>query len=329
MGVVPHFLAATLTLAPGEPAGNLVGVVPLQVEGEIASDVQKTFDTRVDERLEAAGVSTADLDDPACAESDCQRAQAKAAGANVLLRVTVAQSQRDYTVRSEIVAVSSGEVLRKDENYCEICTYDEALETLTQQIDNIRNPLQEAIEAEAPGAPLTITSRPDQAVVRLDGEVVGSTPFEGDVKPGQHEVSLNLDGYNEVREPMNVENLDPIALDYKLRRSDRISVKSAAGWGLVGVSVPLLVSGIVLIAIDENPHQPSCTGASKDVNGTCEFRYNTLGGGIGLTVGGLLTAGGGAALIVLDRKDRGLLGSRRIEATAAVGPRGLAVRGRF
>lgn len=329
MGAVPQLLAATLALAPGESGGNLVGVVPLQVEGEIASDVQSTFDTRVDERLDAAGVSTTDLDDPACTDLACQRTQAKAAGANVLLRVTVAQAQRDYTVRSEIVSVGSGEVLRKDENYCEICTYDEALETLTQQIDNIRSPLQEAIAAEAPGAPLIVTSRPAQAVVRLDGEVVGSTPYRGDVKQGRHELTLNLDGYNEVREPMTVESLEPIALDYRLRHSDRVSVKAAAGWGMVGLSVPMFVSGIVLLAIDENPHRPSCTGASKDVNGTCEFRYNTLGAGVGLTVGGLLVAGGGAALIVLDRKERGLLGGKRIEASAAVGPRGVSVTGRF
>lgn len=329
MGAAPTVLAATLLLAPGEHAGNVVAVVPLEVEGEIATDVQATFDARVDERLTAAGVQTADLDDPACTELSCQRELAKAAGANVLLRVTVAQAQRDYTVRSEIVAVASGEVLRGDENYCEICTYDEALETLTQQIDNIRTPLQEAIEAEAPGAPLSITSRPEQAVIRLDGEVVGSTPYEGDVKKGSHEISLNLDGYNEVREPMVVESLDPVALDYRLRRSDRVSIKAAAGWGLVGVSVPMLVGGIVLIAIDENPHRPSCSGASNDVNGTCEFRYNTLGAGIGLTVGGLLAGGGGAALIIIDRKERGLLGSKRFEASPALASRGLAVRGRF
>lgn len=320
----------TMLFAPGPSAGtNTVGVPPISVEGAVGTDLVETFSGRVDERLDATEVRRVNLDEEECTDLQCQRAQATSAGANVILRVTVSQNERDYVFRSEIVATSSGEVLRKDENYCEICTYDEALETLTQQIDNIRDPLAQAIAEEAPGAPLSIASRPPQAVVRVDGTVVGSTPYDGQIKQGDHVLTLNADGYVELERPLEVATLDPITLDLKLRRSDKVSIKGAVGWGLVGISVPLVISGVVLMAIDENPHKASCSGASKDANGTCEFRYNTLGGGIGLTVGGVLAAGGGAALLVIDRKERGLLGGDKVEASAFVTPRGAGVRGRF
>jgi len=322
-------MAGSLLQAPDDPTPNTVGVAPLAVEGDIAADAREALDARVDERIDAASVRRADLDAEGCADLECRRELAREAGANVLVQVYVSLDQRDYVIRSEIVAVDTGEVLRKDENYCEICTYDEALETLTQQIDNIREPLAAAMEAEAPGAPLTITSRPEQAVVRVDGDVVGSTPYAGEIKTGQHRLTLNREGYRESSQDLGVTTLDPIALDFRLRRNDQITVKAAVGWGLVIAAIPTLTSGVVLLAIDEKPHRASCTGASKDANGSCEFRYDTLGAGVGLTVGGLLAAGGGAALIVLDRKERGLLGGDKVEASAAVGPRGVVIRGRF
>ena len=324
-----------LALAPPEGApARKVGVAPIVVEGKVGKDVRRAFDARLDERLDATDVVRSDLDEQGCGELACLQSQAETAGADVLLRVTVVQEQRDYTIRSEIVATGSGEVLRKDENYCEICTYDEALETFTQQIDNLREPLQEAITAESmTGAPLVVTSRPGAAVVRLDGEVVGATPFEGSVAPGAHEVGVSLEGYRGRSKAVAVgEDMAPVNLDFQLKPAGRVTVKQAAGWGLVGVAVPMVVSGIALMAIDENPHRPSCSGDSKDVNGTCEFRYNTLGAGVGLFVGGLLVAGGGTALILLDRKDKGLLGGKKrasLRATPYVGVGSLGVRGQF
>jgi hypothetical protein len=45
-------------------------------------------------------------------------------------------------------------------------------------------------------APIKITSRPPGAIVLVDGQVVGTTPYEGEVDPGDRTIRLQLDGYD-------------------------------------------------------------------------------------------------------------------------------------
>jgi hypothetical protein len=70
----------------------------------------------------------------------------------------------------------------------------------------------------------------------------------------------------------------------------------------IGVGVAALAGGIVLLVLDENPVKSNCSGPHVDADGDCEFRYSTLGGGIGLTVTGAVVAGGGVGLLLWSRK---------------------------
>jgi hypothetical protein len=45
-------------------------------------------------------------------------------------------------------------------------------------------------------APISISSRPPGAIVLVDGQVVGTTPFNGEVDPGNRKIRLQLDGYD-------------------------------------------------------------------------------------------------------------------------------------
>ncbi len=45
-------------------------------------------------------------------------------------------------------------------------------------------------------APISISSRPPGAIVLVDGQVVGTTPFHGEVDPGARRFRLQLDGYD-------------------------------------------------------------------------------------------------------------------------------------
>lgn len=70
----------------------------------------------------------------------------------------------------------------------------------------------------------------------------------------------------------------------------------------IGVGVAALAGGIALLVIDDNPVKGNCAGANVDADGDCAFRYDTLGGGIGLTVAGAVVAGGGVGLYLWSRK---------------------------
>lgn len=90
----------------------------------------------------------------------------------------------------------------------------------------------------------------------------------------------------------------------------------------IGVGVAALAGGIALLVLDENPVESNCSGVHVDADGDCEFRYDTLGGGIGLTVAGAVVAGGGVGLLLWSRKQ-----AKRTPAEVSIVPWG--VRGRF
>lgn len=90
----------------------------------------------------------------------------------------------------------------------------------------------------------------------------------------------------------------------------------------IGVGVAALAGGIALLVLDENPVKSNCSGVHVDADGDCEFRYDTLGGGIGLTVTGVVVAGGGVGLLLWSRKQ-----AKRTSTEVSIVPWG--VRGRF
>lgn len=90
----------------------------------------------------------------------------------------------------------------------------------------------------------------------------------------------------------------------------------------IGVGVAALAGGIALLVIDDNGVKSNCSGVHVDADGDCELRYDTLGGGIGLTVAGAVVAGGGVGLLLWSRKQ-----ARSTPAEVSLVPWG--VRARF
>ena len=82
-------------------------------------------------------------------------------------------------------------------------------------------------------------------------------------------------------------------------------MRERLGWGAVGVGAGLLVGGIALLVLNDRPVEGDCSGANVDAMGNCKLLWNTLGGGIGLTLTGAAVAGAGAGLVVQSRKKNG------------------------
>ena len=89
----------------------------------------------------------------------------------------------------------------------------------------------------------------------------------------------------------------------------------------IGVGVAALAGGIALLVLDENPVKSNCSGVHVDADGDCEFRHDTLGGGIALTVAGVAAAGGGVGLLLWSRKQ-----ARQDPAEVALVPWGIRAR---
>lgn len=321
-------LPLSLALAAGLFASNQdaggaargLGVLPVDAQDQAPAKLVEG----VAEHLRSGLTSFAPVEvapAEACTAGACLAEAAASAGASVLVRVSVTAEARDYILRTQLISGVTGEVLRADETYCEICTYDEVLERLDQELGNLATPIEEALAAEAAPAKATIhvVSDPTGATVRVDGRVVGETPLDAEVDPGAHEISVHKDGFADTTQSLDVAADEERALQLELVRERKgPGLWRILGWSGVGVGVAAVGTGIGLLIVDENPYKPSCDG----LEGTCARRYNTLGGGVALLVTGVVAAGAGATLLILDDRKRG-----KIEAW--IGPRGAGIRGRF
>ncbi len=163
-------------------------------------------------------------------------------------------------------------------------------------------------------ASINVSSTPQGATVLVDGEPVGVTPLSLEVSPGEHTVVVRSEGYADQERRVVVEagdnepiesTLDPTGPGRKRGMDDerRARMLRIMGWTGIGLGAASLASGIALIAIDERPVEfTRCSGDDVDAAGNCRFRHQTLGGGVLMSVLGVVGLTAGALLIVRDRK---------------------------
>ncbi len=90
------------------------------------------------------------------------------------------------------------------------------------------------------------------------------------------------------------------------------------GFAALGVGIGALAGGVALLVLNERPVKSQCEGAQVDADGDCELRYNTLGGGAGLAIGGAVGIGVGVGLLLL-RRGRPDAGNGKVEVSASAG----------
>jgi len=128
--------------------------------------------------------------------------------------------------------------------------------------------------ASAP-ATLRLTTQPSGAAVTLDGEGVGLTtaPLDLSVEPGQHEVLITLDGYQELRRTVTLEPGEERSLDVALTALDLPPIQPRAtplapwlfGAGTVAAAATGVLFGILSenAAEDERTYDFQADGASR------------------------------------------------------------------
>lgn len=276
---------ASMSVIVGSPT---IGVEPPNLTGR-ASENDELFQREIDQAIAAHG-------EPAAA-----------AQAQYRVRVTVVETDRDYTIQFELLD-ASGASVAKTESSCDICAETEAAAQTGRDLGAF---LESNVKAT--DTAVRITSTPSGANVLIDGTSVGTTPYEAPIEPGKHTVALERDGYQSSsrefaaaegkQSEMHVDLVGRSSPTQPAREPSPRGKKAAwvAGWVGIGVGVALLTTGIALLAIDGKEIKNDCSGSNIDAFGNCKYRYETTGGGVAATVVGVAFAGAGTGLVLWSR----------------------------
>ncbi len=282
-----------------EPASDVMVSTPT-VTGQAPEHLVEALRKGVADGLSDAGVAI--VQTPLNCDMSCLAGEVASGKARAFVTTEVQVTGSDYAFVVDILD-GAGSSVSRQEGTCEICTFDEASVSVRELV---------ARAAEGLGPPpistgtVRIVSDPPGATVTVDGTAVGTTPYEGPLDEGAHSVELTLDGRERAAQQVEIAGGQTSTVELELTRRSRISPRTTEyiGWTAIGVGVAALAGGITMLVLDENPVESNCSGVHVDAEGNCEFRYDTLGGGIALTVAGVVAAGGGTGLMLYSRKKR-------------------------
>lgn len=315
--VWPVVAAVVLSLARVPSAGatapategsidRRVVALPPAVTGTLPAATREGLMARLVAGLGSNAVAV-DGDAPACADAGCWQRLAAERNATYVVRPRFEVVERDYTVAAALVDAADGRVVAEATRTCEICGLQEVGDT----VDDVATVLRRWLDAPHAQLPvLRIDSTPAGARVSLDGEDVGVTPLELTVAPGQHDVRVAKPGFVAQLQRITAVEGGHEAIGLQLpvlpaperdrtgaARSMRIGGAVALGVGVAGIGV-----GIGLAVLDEAPMRSRCSGENIDIEGHCKYRYDSLGAGIGVLVGGAAALATGVALLVVAKR---------------------------
>lgn len=278
VGVPASAAPATAATEASEAAGAVAAILPLAVDGEVSEVDEQALAEELVEGLRRgafgvvppADVAAADTSASTCANADCVKKIAAATGATHVVRARVVLEDRDYTVSVELYDGKSGTVVASSSDNCEICGIAEAGNLMASAAATLRTKLDAL--AQGPST-LVVGSVPAGAEVRIDGELVGTTPFEAPVVAGKHVLRVSTEGFITVeREVTFVEGVRE-TLSFEL---DKVPSRLPArpwGWASLGVGIASLGTSIGFLVLDvtNRPFKVGgrCEGDNVDADGDC------------------------------------------------------------
>jgi hypothetical protein len=310
-----------------------VVVLPMTVQGELADHERADIDARIRKALGRG--KKVEVLDPAgaiesCVGTECLADIASAAEATHVLRTIVEVDGSDYDIEL-VISDASGMAVATATDTCDTCGLAEVGSVVT----DVTNAVRRKLEAEVTPPPkLVVRSKPAGATVKLDGEAIGTTPLEATVPAGEHDITIEKNGYivsrqraafvDGVRESMNV-TLAAVASAQQTTdtsgpppgRPLRI-----AGWTTAGLGLGAVGAGIALIVIDGKEITSDCDADNVDLDGDCRWRYGTMTGGAVAAGVGAAALAAGITLAVIGHKKGRAGKTARVQPTAT----GLALR---
>jgi hypothetical protein len=333
-----------LPVVAAEPAAPRAAIIPLSIEGELSDADRATLTEQLVNGLQRGNfeivtpdaVQAEKADAVECDKPKCFEQIADATDATHVVRAKVIVRDRDYDVQIELFDGKTGTSLAKTSEGCEICGIADAADLVGSGAATLRTKLDAL--AKGPSM-LTLTSAPEGAEVRVDGEIVGVTPLERPVVPGKRVLRVSKEGFIAVeREVTFVEGVSE-QLSFEL---DKVPSRlPSRPWGWVSLSLGVASVGTAIaFAVLGGKDPPvayevggSCRGMNVDADGDCRRVWNTewhvLGFGL---AGAALTTLGIAILLNTRAKPKGerrAKKNKKASAQVGVGPGSFTVRGRF
>ncbi|MCA9637055.1 MAG: PEGA domain-containing protein [Myxococcales bacterium] len=321
-GILEEVPTEVVMVLPIESWGSIEEHIPAALVEKIVDGLRRGNFTVID--AAAAGVP---IPSGECDEA-CVRSTVAGTDATHLVRASVVVEGRDYNVRVELFRGDTGELIATSNDVCEICGHEELAEMVGDLAATLRRKLSAAVE---PPPLLRVLVEPEGSVVTVDGEVVGVTPVEVTVAPGEHDVVVQKPGF--VAHRARLAFLDGVVETIRTdlapapvieeeeppppkKRALPESTTRPIGWAALGVGVGVTAGGVALLVLDERPIKRECTGDNVDAMGNCKWRYNTLAGGIAMTIVGVGAVALGAVLLARDRR-RGKSDAQRVAIDGA------------
>ena len=291
-------LGTLLVVSLAQPAaapGPEVGSMPLQVPADLSEPDQDTLQRRFSDGIARSGLQAKRVG-TTCGDPECFQTAGEGAGVGVLVGGTVDKTGPDYAVEVYAVDATTGEVITSVDGVCEICGVGE----LGDVVGNLAARLRPSLETLIQPTTLVVESDPSGAEVWVDGEEVGKTPLETAVSPGAHEIEVIKRGRR--TEHVDAELRPGVTETFSFRLAKSTRLPPWAPWVALGGGVASLATGIGLLVIDENPIRNDC---NADVDGNCQYLYDTVAGGVVFTVAGVALIGTGIGLLVVQSRRGG------------------------
>jgi hypothetical protein len=298
-----------------------VGAMRLGLPEDVSEPDEEALNQRFADGLQRSGISTRPVTAAECQDAACYQQTAQDAKVPLLVGGNVQKTGPDYTVEVFAISAESGEVVANVDGICEICGIGE----LGDVVGSLAARLRPTLDNTTQPTTLTIETDPSEAAVWVDGAQVGQTPLEIEIAPGKHELDVIKRGRR--TKHLEVELRPGVNESYSFRLARSTRVPSWVPWASLGTGAASLAAGVSLLVIDEDPIRRDC---NPDVDGRCQYLYDTVAGGATLTAVGVALVGTGVALLVVQaRQDR--LQRSGVQARVRVVPslRGAALVGRF
>lgn len=328
-------------VAPGDEADDaatqpdrVIAIPPFAIDGKLPAAARDEVQARLVEGVERAGfgvvppaaVSEA-VGDTACETHGCNADLGKKTAATHVLQVWIEQDGRDYLVRMVLSNTRDGSEVATIAHTCDICGVVELGDLIADQSASLRDKL-----VIVP-ATIIVETKPEGALVRVDGEVVGMSPLREVVRPGEHVVQIEKRGFHPRRRELTLVEGDEERLRYELHAveapdaapSQTRDLTKPLGWASFGVGLGLLGGAVPLLVLNGRPVKNRCDGENIDVNGLCRYRYRTMVPGAVLAgVGGAMVITG-VVLVAMHAKRKGRSDGERKRARLLIGPTDVGV----
>lgn len=279
-----------------EPAADperTVALVGIEITGDAAplrsqmqQSVRRGLESRGFQALDFEQVMHAIVDSPeliGCVSTTCLERIGKKVDAKRFLRMHVDGSGAAYTVVLELLSAGvEGGVERRLERACTVCTIAELSEVVTDAAAELVAP------TTVDKVPVTIVTRPEGALVSLDGREPVTAPLTTELEPGPHTIRATLRGHASAEQTLEIGGDSQETQRFEIVLTSLVRDDRAARpykrlkWVTAGGAGAALLTGIILISIDG--------GGTCDLEALqteCPREYDTMTGGLLTVVAGI------------------------------------------